>query len=804
MAGRAEVHFVGKGPLDARLLGALAGQGFLLAPDNGGDGAGADLQVLDGRGVAGPALAAAVVRLRGGPAERRSATLLVVASDAGDGRDGDGHDGGTSPVSRLIESLIDAGADDVVLVPASAPASASALLISRLAVLARRGPRSPGSAAPATAPRTATAALPSLDGDFLDHVLNTVADPIFVKDAQHRWVAFNDAFCSFFGYSREALLGKSDFDFFPATEAKVFWEVDERVMSSGQPHENEESVTDASGTIHTIATKKAVFRRPGGEKILVGVIRDITARKQAELALQQSQQRFRTLVESNIIGTVLMQGQGRIDEANDAFLRLVGRSRADLDAGRLDWAALTPAEHHRADKRATAELARSGATLPYEKAFICSDGRRVPAVVCLAKLEGLEGQVLGFILDDSERCRMEEQLRQSQKLEAIGRLAGGVAHDFNNILTSILGTSELLLETVPRTSPSHRKMELIHRSALRAARLISQLLAFGRKQVLSPKLLDLNLVVSELTTMLGTLIRDDIELTTTLQDRPLAVRVDPGQLEQVLVNLVINARDAMPQGGQVKVCTDRVVLGEAEASGLGAPAPGAYARLTVEDTGCGMPPEVVANVFEPFFSTKGPGQGTGLGLATVYGIVTQSGGFISVTSQVDRGSRFDIHLPEQSQSPLPPEPPDRAPEVRPRGHETVLVVEDDPDVQELIRTVLEEGGYTVLVAGDGQRAVELAATHAGRIDLLLADLVLPRLGGDQVARQVVGRRPDTRVLYFSGYAPGHSSDPPVPTWPAGSQLLLKPLSPRVLSRTVRAILDGRQRPTPRRKTSPRR
>jgi two-component system cell cycle sensor histidine kinase/response regulator CckA len=404
-----------------------------------------------------------------------------------------------------------------------------------------------------------------------------------------------------------------------------------------------------------------------------------------------------------------------------------------------------------------------------------------------------DGASLAIGMDVTERRRAEaalrhaeEQLRQAQKMEAVGRLAGGVAHDFNNLLTAILGSTELLLSGLEPASPLRQDAAEIKKAAERAAGLTRQLLAYSRRQVLQPEVLDLNRVVADMDRMLRRLIGEDVELVTTLAPDLGAVRADRGQLEQVLVNLVLNARDAMPRGGKLTLETTNTELDPGYVEDHTGAKAGPHVLLAVTDTGAGMDPETAAHLFEPFFTTKEVGKGTGLGLATVYGIVKQSDGYIMVYSEPGHGTTFKIYLPRVAAAePAPP------PALRPtvtRGSETVLVVEDEEAVRSLSRRALEAGGYTVLAAADGADAVRLVERYGGPIHLVLTDVVMPGMSGRELADRLVQRRPGLRVLYMSGY-PGDAIvhrgalDP-------GTAFLQKPFMPDDLTRKVREVLDG--------------
>ena len=396
-------------------------------------------------------------------------------------------------------------------------------------------------------------------------------------------------------------------------------------------------------------------------------------------------------------------------------------------------------------------------------------------------------EVFGSWVDITERKALEMQLLQAQKMEAVGQLAGGVAHDFNNVLTAIAGYAELLREDLPSEDARRGDAEEIIRATERAAALTRQLLAFSRRQVLAPRVLDLNTVVASVDNMLRRLIAADVELRTALAPELGAVRADPGQLEQVIMNLVVNARDAMPRGGKLTIETANAELDESYALEHPAVVAGPFVMLAVSDSGVGMDAATQARIFEPFFTTKEKGKGTGLGLATVYGIVKQSGGNIWLYSEPGRGTTFKIYLPRVDQ-PLELPAPTPASRETPRGTETVLLVEDDEAVRTLARKMLASHGYTVLAAPSGADALELAASHAGPIHLLVTDVVLPGMSGRELATRFQSVRPGLKVLYTSGYtddAVVHHGvlDP-------GIAFLQKPFTSGTLARKVRETLDS--------------
>ena len=432
----------------------------------------------------------------------------------------------------------------------------------------------------------------------------------------------------------------------------------------------------------------------------------------------------------------------------------------------------------------------------YETAFRAADGRWVDVSASISALRDAGGAVVGTVAifcDMTEQKRLAQQLLQSQKMEAVGQLAGGVAHDFNNLLTIITGRSHIALERLSPDDPLRSSFEQIQRTALRAAALTRQLLAFSRKQILQPKVLDLNAVVGEMEKMLQRLIGEDIDVRTSLSAGLGRIKADPGHVEQVLMNLVVNARDAMPVGGVLTVETANVRLDEAYASRHLGAAPGQYVMLAVSDTGLGMSPQTQARIFEPFFTTKERGKGTGLGLSTVYGIVKQSGGDIWVYSELGRGTTFKVYLPRVDEA-AEPSGAQAVPAQRPRGAETILLAEDDDDLRDLAREILHASGYTVLEAARPEDALLASERHQGAIDLLVTDVVMPRMSGRELAQRLVATRPGVKVLYVSGYTDDaivhHGVLDP------GTVLLEKPFTPDALARKVREVLDGAAPPGP--------
>src|SRR6266498_3194216 len=514
-------------------------------------------------------------------------------------------------------------------------------------------------------------------------------------------------------------------------------------------------------------------------------------RAQQRDALRRHERLLRQIIDANPSLIFVKDWDGRFVLVNQATAEIYGTT-VDSLVGKTDADFNPHAEEVAHFLRGDREVISSGrpklvseeqVTNPVTKQTRWFQTIKVP----LRLPEQEKSTMLGVATEITERKRLEEQLLQSQKMEAVGQLAGGVAHDFNNILTAIVGYTDLLAVECGANSRQLEDLEEIRKAARRAAALTRQLLAFSRKQVLEPRIIDLNSVVMNLEKMLRRVIGEDVEFRTVLAPDLGAVRADPGQLEQVIVNLAVNARDAMPYGGKLTVETANVDLDEAYPQERGLVVPGRYAMLAVTDTGIGMDAHVKAHIFEPFFTTKEKGKGTGLGLATVYGIVKQSDGYIWVYSEPGRGTSFKIYLPRVEAVAEPPAPK-AMPPASLRGSETVLVVEDEAAVRNRVRRVLEAHGYSVLVAADGPEALRLIESHHEPIHLLVTDVVMPKMSGRQLAERVVSTRRETKVLYLSGYTDDaivhHGVLAP------GIAFLQKPFTPRALARKLREVLDG--------------
>jgi len=502
--------------------------------------------------------------------------------------------------------------------------------------------------------------------------------------------------------------------------------------------------------------------------------------------LRDRELKFRRLFESGITGVVITDAAGNFKEANTAFLGMLGFTQDDVLAGRVDWGSITPPHRLVPDVEERAQLRATGFLPLSDREYLHQDGRRIAALVASAALAG-STDCISYVTDVSERNRLENQLRQAQKMEAIGLLAGGVAHDFNNLLSVILSYSKMLTDSLKDGDPMREDLEEISSAGTRAAELTHQLLAFSRQQVLEPRVLDLNAVINGLAKMLRRLVGEDVELSVQGSPQLGTVTADPGQLEQVLMNLVVNSRDAMPNGGKLTIETANVVLDANYAATHPNVEPGQYVMLAVTDTGQGMDAATRERIFEPFFTTKEMGHGTGLGLSTVFGIVRQSGGNILVYSEKGLGTTIKVYLPE-AHGACDPAPPPSLESSSYRGSETILLVEDESAVRVLARTILERHGYHVLVAETGGDALLICEQHTATIHLLLTDVVMPRMSGRKLAGRLAAVRPDMKVLYMSGY----TDDAVVRhgVLESGVAFLQKPITPETLTRKVREVMDS--------------
>jgi len=548
-----------------------------------------------------------------------------------------------------------------------------------------------------------------------------------------------------------------------------------------------------SGHFLWVRDEKVLVRGPAGEPVeVVGSWSDVTPLKEAELKLEASEEQYRLLFDRNPQPMwVYDEETRRFLAVNDAAVAHYGYSRDEFLA--MNLRDIRPPEEVPALDEFAAARRQAASSAAFRSDRVWKhrkkDGTLIDVKVAGSPLH-FQGRAAWLVLatDVTEEKRLEAQLRQAQKMESVGRLAGGVAHDFNNLLGVITGYGELLQREIGPGHPAFARVAEIRKAADRAAGLTRQLLAFSRKQVLEPTMLDLNAVVADTEKMLRRLIGEDVQLVTVFDQALGSVKADRGQIEQVIVNLAVNARDAMPAGGKLIIETANVDLDDGYARTRPDAASGRHVMLAVSDTGHGMDAQVQSHLFEPFFTTKEAGKGTGLGLATVHGIVRQSGGHVSVYSEVGRGTTFKVYLPRRDEEQEPAGVLAATEPSTASATETILLVEDEPSLRVMIGEILEAAGYRVLEGPSAEEALTAAAAHAGTIDLMLTDVILPRMSGRQVADALRTSRPETHVLYMSGYtddAIGHHG-----MLDAGTHFLQKPFTSDGLLRKVREILDA--------------
>ncbi len=529
--------------------------------------------------------------------------------------------------------------------------------------------------------------------------------------------------------------------------------------------------------------------RDRDKEVLTLISRQLAAaidHKRNEQSLRRSEVRYRSLVQTAVYGIYRSSLEGEFIDVNPALIGMLGYSSV-LEVLSLDPQKdvfLDPGEY----TRMVDEFRRSGRVDGFEVRWKRKDGAAITVRISgrAVASENEPADVLEAIAEDiTERRVLEDQFRQSQKMEAVGRLAGGIAHDFNNLLTVVSGYTEVLLDQLTPAHPLHAKAEAIQQASDRATTLTRQLLAFSRKQLLQLKVVDVNAIVADMERLLRPLIGEDIDLSTTLEPSIGCTRADAGQLEQVIMNLVVNAKDAMPHGGKIRITTASVTLDESYRPENTFIKRGPYVMISVSDTGHGMDRETQARIFEPFFTTKEKGKGTGLGLSTVYGIIKQSGGYVFVQSELGRGTVFTIYFPRVDE-PSEARGANPATLAAAGGSETILLVEDEDSVRQLIRETLESRGYQVLQAANGNTALAMAARRSEKIHLIITDVVMPGLSGHELVQQLLAARPATKVLYLSGHAEETVATPLSSHSPQA--FLQKPFTLQNLSRKVREVL----------------
>jgi two-component system cell cycle sensor histidine kinase/response regulator CckA len=623
-------------------------------------------------------------------------------------------------------------------------------------------------------------------------ILDNSPNLIFLKDIEGRYMLVNKEYERKLHLSEEQIKGKTDKELFPPAQADHFRSSDLKTLRARTCMEFEDVLNHADGQHTGIIHKFPLFTSTGEIFAIGGIVTDITARKGAEEALRQSEEQYRSLVEGSPYGIFRSLPKGKFLVANPAMVRMLGYdSESELLA--LDF--VKDLYESPADRQRIIDLyAQFDHQRDIEVVCKRKDGRPIRLRTSGRRIRDARGDTVCYEVvaeDITERKALEDQLHQAQKMEAMGQLAGGVAHDFNNLLLAILGQCELISKQIEPTSAIYGRFQEIQKAAERAKWLTAQLLIFGRQKTQELRVTDPNAeVVGDLRELLERLIGEDIILVTHLSSASGRVRADRSLLQLALMNLCVNARDAMPGGGTLTIATENVAVSESSTHQHPGIPPGFYVMLSVNDTGIGMDAAIQARIFEPFFTTKEPGKGTGLGLAIVQSVITQIGGYVAVQSEVGRGSTFKVFLPLVERAKQIKRSR-KAKEIGPSGSETVLLVEDSRGVRIVIRDYLRSGGYSVVDVESPRRALQVARNHGAPIHVLLTDIVMPDVDGLGLARQIKSSRPDIKVLYMSGYAPQAANGDGVEE---RSSFLQKPFTQEELLRRVRLALDeGKQR-----------
>jgi two-component system cell cycle sensor histidine kinase/response regulator CckA len=632
--------------------------------------------------------------------------------------------------------------------------------------------------------------------EHLAAVFEGINDALFIHDKDTGAILqVNEMACVMYGYSPKEvlLLGPGDLiaeD--PPRDGENAQAWMEKAINEG-PQIVESQAKDRQGRLFWVEMSMRLANLNGIDRLLV-VVRDITERKRAESALQESEARLKEAQRIARVGTWAFDLGTRAFTTSDEIHRMIEIDREHFARSYAAFLAVVHPEDRKAVQDSFAQSLTDHRPHGITHRLLMPDGRIKHVQERYMTYFDAQGEALrsvGTVQDISELRDLEEKLLQSQKLEAIGSLAGGVAHDFNNLLCVILNSTSFAIHRLPKGDPMVEELKDVVNAAEHATALTRQLLAFSRKQVLQPVSLDINTVASALGPMLRRTLGEDIEFAQTLAPHLGSIRADPGQIQQVLLNLVVNARDAMPKGGKLCIETANLEANLEVEGELGAQqdprAPGAYVEVAVSDTGLGMDEPTKARIFEPFFTTKGLGKGTGLGLSTVYGIVKQSGGNIVVSSVPGQGTTFRIQFPrEPAVVPIsaPVEPSSEPSELTP-GTETILVAEDEPALRQVVQRILSAAGYAVLTAANGEEALVASARHEGSIHLLLSDVVMPKMGGPELAEQLTKVRPAVITAFMSGY----SGQDLMPQSKPGSHFIGKPFTASELTKRVREILD---------------
>ena len=630
--------------------------------------------------------------------------------------------------------------------------------------------------------------------DVLCAITDTAVDSIFIKDEQFRYTFVNPAMEKTLGVSAKDLLGKTPQEIFGEEDAEIVKSTDMPVFEGKVVNEVRTLVIDGqSKTFHTVQTP--VRNSQGEVHAICGIVRDVTERKIAEEALRQSEERFRLIAEKiREVFWIVSPDWSEIHYISPAYEDIWGRTRESLYENPKSWIECIPEDDRKKVEEAIrAKFTGKDDTPDFPEHRVIRDDGEVRWILARSyPVKDDEGKILkfvGIVEDVTQRRQSEHQLQQAQKMEIVGQLAGGIAHDFNNLLLAILGHGNLILEEGALVGEARQDMEVIMEASQKAVKLVDQLLAFSRRQVLNMQNVSLNEVICEILKMVRRVLGEHILITTTLAHEPGIIHADPVQMSQILMNLCLNARDAMPKGGEIIIETENIEIDREFCSLHNGAKEGHYAVLTVTDKGCGMSEQTKSKIFEPFFTTKDVGEGTGLGLASVYGLVKQHRGLIDVQSELGIGTTFRLFFPlavGPAQAREHDQTDDSSYQV---GTETVLLAEDNEMVSKLTRRILERAGYKVLLARDGQEALQLFNEEKDGIDIIVLDLVMPKLGGRLAFEKMKEAKSDLKALFTSG----HNLEATHLRYfiDKGLPIMQKPYDRKELLEMVRRTLEGR-------------
>jgi len=618
--------------------------------------------------------------------------------------------------------------------------------------------------------------------EFLNNIINAIDDPIFVKDENHKWVLLNDAACRLMGYSREELLGKRDYEIFPKEQADVFREKDMAVIEPGEININEEEITWQK-RIRTISTKKSVFTDSvTGKKFIAGTIRDITDRKKAE----EERHRLATAIEHAAESVIITDKEATIQYVNPAYKKITGYRRNEIIGKKFNI--LQKGKHNESFYEDMWETIKNGFVWSGHFINTKKDGTPYEVEISISPIRDSNKNIISYVAvkrDITKEMKLQKEMRQSQKMEALGTLAGGIAHDFNNILMLILGYTALVMKDISEETITYKNLKQIIKAGNRAKDLVKQILAFSRQSEQEKKPVNINPIIKETLKLLRSSLPSTIEIQRNIKANSTIVMADPTQIHQVIMNLCTNSSHAMKEnGGTLKVTLTDLEITKENINLYQGLQEGQYVRLTVSDTGHGMEESIIERIFEPYFTTKKPEEGTGLGLAVVHGIVKSHGGDITVESRPGRGTTFHIYLPSIKKD-IPPEVIVQQP--IPRGNENILFVDDEKELIIIWKELLEEAGYKVTGISDVFDALDIFRKNPQQFDLVITDQTMPHMTGSELAKIFMSIKSDIPIILCTGFSEIISAKEAKSM--GIKEFIMKPIDTKNITEIIRTILD---------------